>query len=113
MLSLARRLGPLADGKETSWPWRTSLVSEIGAARMLRSGKYKYIRYRPERNVEMLFDLESDPGEIRNLAGDAGARGILAEQREKMDAWMKKSGGGFEAVDEDMRKWFASSSGKE
>ena len=35
---------------------------------------------------EMLFDLESDPGERNNLASDPGHAGILAELREKAAA---------------------------
>ncbi len=101
-----RSLGPLVERKGASW--RTTLVSEIAAARMLRSGGYKYVRYRPERNLEMLFDLKNDPEEVRSLVEDPASHSALVEHRDKMDAWMKASRGSFEAVDEDMRRWFHS-----
>lgn len=42
---------------------------------MLRAGKYKYIRYLVEGETEEVYDLETDPEELRNLAytsSDAG-----------------------------------------
>jgi choline-sulfatase len=37
----------------------------------LRDGRWKYVRC--ELDPEMLFDLEADPQELRNLAGRAGS----------------------------------------
>lgn len=71
--------------------WRDSLVSETAVARMLRSGTHKYIRYKPERHLEMLFDLENDPGEARNLAEDPAYKPLLDRHREMLDAWMEKN----------------------
>lgn len=47
----------------------------VSAAYMLRQGKYKYIHYTgfaPE-----LFDLEADPEEVRDLAGDPAMASVL------------------------------------
>ncbi len=52
-------------------------VASITGTFMIRHGKWKYIHhagYRPE-----LFDLEADPGETRDLAGDPAFAGVLAE----------------------------------
>ncbi len=49
----------------------------VSAAYMLRRGPYKYIHYTgfsPE-----LFDLERDPEEVRDLAGDPAMVGVLAD----------------------------------
>jgi choline-sulfatase len=44
---------------------------------MVRFGRWKYVHYEGHR--PQLFDLESDPGETRDLALDPGSRAILAE----------------------------------
>ncbi|MEM9016434.1 MAG: sulfatase, partial [Verrucomicrobiota bacterium] len=38
--------------------------------------------------VELLFDLSSDPHEVKNLAGDEKHQARLREMREKVDTWM-------------------------
>ena len=34
--------------------------------------------------MEQLFDLERDPGETRNLAGDAALAGVIADCRKRL-----------------------------
>jgi arylsulfatase len=46
----------------------------------------KYVLY-PEWEYEQLFDLRSDPTELRNLAGDASARALLETMRTKLADW--------------------------
>ncbi|KQW64924.1 sulfatase-like hydrolase/transferase [Variovorax sp. Root411] len=51
----------------------------VSASFMLRQGRYKYIHYTgfaPE-----LFDLEADPEEMQDLAGNPESSGVLAEFR--------------------------------
>jgi arylsulfatase A-like enzyme len=98
-----RSLRPLVE--QASAPWRGSLVSETETARMLRYGRHKYIRYKPARHLEMLFDLENDPGETRNLAEDPGHNSELEDHRKMLDAWMAHSGGSFEQVETEIEKW--------
>jgi choline-sulfatase len=50
----------------------------------LRDGQWKYIRCAAD--PEMLFDLASDPGERRNLAGDPVQAEVLARFRAMADA---------------------------
>jgi arylsulfatase A-like enzyme len=42
--------------------------------------------------AEELYDLEADPFELRNLAGEAGNAGVLKELREKVTKWRVEQG---------------------
>ncbi len=65
------------------------LVSELHSdptdlemqGRMVRTERYKYVAFSTDRNPEQLFDLNSDPGETRNLSHDANWREELEEHR--------------------------------
>ena len=56
---------------------RDWLYGEVGegdhATRMIRQGRHKLVYY-PAGNVRQLFDVESDPLELRDLAGDPESR---------------------------------------
>ena len=63
-------------------PARTVLCEYHGmgsttGAFMIRHGKYKYVHY--VAYPPQLFDLEADPEELHDVAGDAAQRGVLAE----------------------------------
>lgn len=51
--------------------------------RMVRTNRYKLIAY-PVIGEELLFDLESDPSEIKDLSGEADHAEILKLMREKL-----------------------------
>jgi len=51
---------------------------------MIRHGKYKYVHYVAYR--PQLFDLERDPEELRDLAGDPAHAGVLEECRARLFA---------------------------
>jgi len=42
--------------------------------------------------VEELYDVQADPHEVRNLAGDAKHAGMLGEMREALAQWQRKVG---------------------
>jgi choline-sulfatase len=82
----SQSLWRIADGLR---PART-ILSEYHAAAsvtgtfMIRHGRWKYVHYtgmRPE-----LFDLEADPGEMRDLAADPASRAVLAECESRLRA---------------------------
>lgn len=68
----------------------TTVFSEFalrtpGAKYMIRQGRYKYT-FRTHDAGE-LFDLDSDPAEVRNLVLEPAGREKTAEMKEKLFAW--------------------------
>ena len=53
--------------------------------RMVRSGRYKYVKFRSGGGGEQLFDLETDPGEVDNLAARESA--VLNGHRKMLREW--------------------------
>jgi arylsulfatase A-like enzyme len=68
---------------------RSSLYGEIGeaatATRMMHDGRHKLIYY-PVGNVSQLFDLQEDPQELTDVAGDEAYAGTLRELKEALVA---------------------------
>ena len=58
--------------------------------RMVRSQRYKYCAYDHGEHRESLVDLESDPGEMVNLAADPKHRKILLQHRQMLAEWCAK-----------------------
>ncbi len=57
---------------------------------VLRDDRYKYVQFGPESMPPLLFDLQNDPGEHRNLAADTAHGGALAACAQKMLRWRMK-----------------------
>ncbi|MCC7147278.1 MAG: sulfatase-like hydrolase/transferase [Phycisphaeraceae bacterium] len=57
--------------------------------RMVRDRKWKYVWNATD--CDELYDLESDPGERRNRAGDAACAGELKRLRGRMIQWMQEA----------------------
>ena len=55
--------------------------------RMIRNARYKYCVYVHGQNRESLVDLETDPGEMNNLARDPAHRETLLAMRESLRKW--------------------------
>jgi choline-sulfatase len=81
---------PLAEGKKVS-DWRQSVVVESQNGRMLRTDRYKYCIYDSGANREQLIDLKNDPGEMKNLAGDAAFKTVLDKHRKLLGDWVKRT----------------------
>jgi arylsulfatase A-like enzyme len=93
-------LRPLALGQDVKG-WRDHVVVENNMSqtfpvdgnvpttqgRMLRAERYKYCVYAHGQNRESLVDLETDPGEMMNLARDPAHRATLLAFRERLRAW--------------------------
>jgi len=96
-------LKPLLHGQQT--PWREYAISEYDYATretvveldvdqadarlvMIFDGRWKYIHaegFRP-----LLFDLDTDPGELTDLGGDPAFEDIRARLHEAMFAWARR-----------------------
>lgn len=48
---------------------------------MLHTERHKYVAFDSEQRPKQLFELLTDPGESRNLAGEAGSEGFLEQHR--------------------------------
>ncbi len=94
-------LVPLLRGETVDW--RTDFFYEhlyeretIPKSEGVRTETQKYVRYF-ERNpvYEQLFDLETDPNEVTNLAGDPSHSGTLAALRARCDELRDSVGGPY------------------
>ena len=52
---------------------------------LIRDRRYKYVHF--TGLPPLFFDLENDPHEFRNLAGDAACHGLVLEYAQKMLSW--------------------------
>lgn len=77
-------LGQARDGPGYFGSWQDKAKTDAAAANVVR-------RYH-ERPAEELYDLRSDPLELRNLANDPGQAERLATLRAELTAWMKANG---------------------
>ncbi|MFB3826394.1 MAG: sulfatase [Bryobacteraceae bacterium] len=63
--------------------------------RMVRSQRYKYCAYSEGARRESLVDLERDPGEMVNVAGEARYRETLVRHRAMLAAWGRQTNDRF------------------
>jgi choline-sulfatase len=99
-----RSVRPLAEGNPPA-QWRDFVVSETEfeyektatgiRGRMVRTPQYKYIVYSEGTLREQLFDMQADPGEMRNLAVDANKKAVLEECRARLAQWCSDAGDRF------------------
>ena len=57
---------------------------------MVRTPRYKYVLYDKGTHREQLFDIETDRGEMRNLAVERAYKLVLEQCRDILDAWLHK-----------------------
>jgi choline-sulfatase/glucosamine-6-phosphate deaminase len=81
-----KSLRGLAEGKDMK-RWRDFVVSETVGGRMVRTKRYKYTLYCLDRAEEQLFDMENDPGEMVNVAGEPAYQDVLLDHRKKLTKW--------------------------
>jgi arylsulfatase A-like enzyme len=82
---------PLAEGREVP-DWRSEVIVESKAGRMVRTGRFKYVVYQSGKHREQLIDLEADPGEMLNLAENQKYRDVLEDHRRRLRRWVEQTG---------------------
>ena len=78
-----RSVRPLLDGS-SSTTWRDELVIEFEGGDAVVTDGDKYVRYDHGAHREQLYDLEADPGETRNAAGDREQAGRVVALRDRL-----------------------------
>jgi arylsulfatase A-like enzyme len=79
---------PVIEGQE---PLRDKMFAETSASRAMLDGRWKYIRtYYLDQ--EELYDLQSDPMEVNNLASQEEL--VLEDMRGQLSAWIREGLGG-------------------
>jgi choline-sulfatase len=73
--------------------WRDDLLIEFAGGRAIRSARYKYSVWNTGRPREMLIDMQQDPGEMKNLAGEPSLGPVLTEHRERLRRKIAAFGG--------------------
>jgi len=64
------------------------LLSPWGRYRVYRSGRFKLARHFEKGKFSTyLFDLEADPGEMKDLAADPASEGYLKQMEEELKNW--------------------------
>jgi len=94
-----RSLIPLIEGGASGWREAIDLEHDVCYSKdnhwnALTDGREKYI-FHARDGSEQLFDLESDPGERHDLAGDEAARARLADWRIRMRDHLAERGPAF------------------
>jgi choline-sulfatase len=78
----------LAEGSSVG-EWRGELAIESEKLRILHMGKKKYAVYEKGTRREQFMDLEKDPGEMKNLAGDPAYNLQVENGRKLLKEWYK------------------------
>jgi len=67
------------------------MAGGAGAKRsfMVRTKKHKYMAFHTPAKAEMFFDLEADPGEMKNLLGRADLSAEIDRHRNLLEEWCK------------------------
>jgi N-sulfoglucosamine sulfohydrolase len=87
LLNLAHPLDyPFASDLYNSATWQG--VRKRGDKMMGQRSVAQFVR----RPREELYDLEKDPNELKNVAGDAKYAAVLAELRKRVKEWQEKTG---------------------
>ena len=76
--------------------WRTEIFGQydlhnagLAYMRMLRTKEWKLVRHYRANELDELYDLQNDPGELRNLYNDARYSDVRARLQQRLNEWMK------------------------
>ncbi|MEM7624006.1 MAG: sulfatase-like hydrolase/transferase [Planctomycetota bacterium] len=86
-----RSVRALAEG-QTPRDWREHAVIENQVGYMIHDGRYKYARYEAGRVRDLLVDLKTDPGEMKNLAKDRETHAVRNDLRQRLKRELARRG---------------------
>ncbi len=88
---------PLLRGKKI--PWRDTIYGQydlhnsgLAYLRMIRTAEWKLVRHHHSNFQDELYHLAKDPGEAKNLHGDANVRKVRDDLQERLTAWQRSIG---------------------
>lgn len=84
---------PPADWRTESFHEHFAVRNRIPAFEGLRNEHFKYVRYVDHDGKEFLHDLQNDPDELINLAGDPQYAGTLETMRQRLAERVEQLGG--------------------
>jgi arylsulfatase A-like enzyme len=94
-----KNLMPLAERRDIAWreDWLYEYYEYPGnenvrPCRGVRTERYKYIHYFTEPEEFELYDLHADPGEMRNLYGDAVHADLTSKLAARLEALRRETG---------------------
>jgi N-acetylglucosamine-6-sulfatase len=101
-----RSLAPLLKGERVKW--RDSFLIEYFSDRVfpriarmgykaVRNTRWKYIHYLELEGMDELYDLKTDPYEMKNLINQPGAEKALGEMKQEMERLLKGTNAGSQA----------------
>jgi N-acetylglucosamine-6-sulfatase len=101
-----RSLVPLLKGDRPQW--RESFLIEYYTDRVfprmlqmgykaVRTGRWKYIHYFELEGMDELYDLKTDPYEMKNLIAQPSAKKALVQMKREMERLLKETNAGSEA----------------
>jgi len=95
-----KSLVPILEGKSPEW--RSSFLVEYYSDtvferidhmgyKAVRSDRYKYIRYEDLEGMDELYDLQSDPYELRNVIGDSRYESALKDMQAELNRLLQET----------------------
>ena len=78
------------------WPPRTKW---LGLWRGVRTHQYTYARWKDRGGARVLYDLNEDPLEMRNLIGNPEYSEVEQEMEERLQRWIKETNDPFDTGD--------------
>jgi uncharacterized sulfatase len=78
-----RSLRPLLDAPDAPWQWPacTQVLRGEIHGRSVRTERWRYTEWDEGRHGVELYDHQADPGELRNLAGEAASSQVQHEMQ--------------------------------
>ncbi len=71
---------------------RDQAICEMYGSTVLRTARHKYVQHWFPRDLDELYDLETDPAELHNRVEDPAAAAVLTDLRQRLTAWRGQDG---------------------